>query len=178
MTELAKAYGDGLYDLAAEEGIASELLDQLRELKSCFRQQPDFCRLLSNMALSKQERLGILDSALRGAIHPYLLNFLKILCQRGALYEFEGCEAAFRALYNQANGILEAAVTTSIPLTESRRRELAQKLSQMTGRQVALTERVDPGVIGGVMLEMDGKRYDNTLRHRLEAIRRAMAGEA
>ena len=84
MTDLSREYGDGLYALCAEEGIAKEVLEQLQALKACFDEQPDFCRLLSNMSLSKQERVGIVDRTLRGQVHPYVLNFLKILCERRA----------------------------------------------------------------------------------------------
>ena len=56
MTDLSREYGDGLYALCAEEGIAKEVLEQLQALKACFDEQPDFCLLLSNMSLSKQER--------------------------------------------------------------------------------------------------------------------------
>lgn len=101
MTDLSREYGDGLYALCAEEGIAKEVLEQLQALKACFDEQPDFCRLLSNMSLSKQERVGIVDRTLRGQVHPYVLNFLKILCERGALHAFSGCEQAYREQYNR-----------------------------------------------------------------------------
>ena len=78
MTELAREYGDGLYALCAEENLSADMLSELQELKKCLREEPDFFRLLSNMSLSKEERVGILDNALRGQVHPYLLNFLKI----------------------------------------------------------------------------------------------------
>ena len=89
MTELAREYGDGLYALAAEEHIADDVLQQLQALKASFRENPQFLKLLSNMALSKAERVGIIDAALRSQVHPYVLNFLKILCERGALNEFD-----------------------------------------------------------------------------------------
>jgi len=84
VTELAKEYGAGLYQLAAEENASAQILDQMRTLRGCFKEQPQFLRLLSNMALSKEERVGIIDTAFRGQVHPYMLNFLKILCERGA----------------------------------------------------------------------------------------------
>ena len=177
MTELAREYGEGLYALCAEENLTDEMLSQLQALKSLFRQQPDFVRLLSNMSLSKQERVGILDGALRGQVHPYLLNFLKILCERGALHEFEGCEGAFRESFNRDHAVVEAAVTTMEPLSAQQREKLLRKLRDMTGKTVHLSEKTDPAVIGGVLLEMNGQRYDNTVRHRLDEIRRAMAGE-
>ena len=178
MTELAKEYGAGLYLLAVEENVSSLLLEQMRTLRCCFKEQPEFLRLLSNMALSKAERVGIIDASLRGQVHPYLLNFLKILCERGALHEFAGCEESYRELYNKDNQVMEASVTTGEKLSDEQRERLIEKLRQMTGKQIDLLEKVDPKVVGGVLLEMNGQRYDNTVRHRLESIRRAMVGEA
>ena len=177
MTELAREYGDGLYALCAEENLTADMLGQLQALKALLREQPDFIRLLSNMSLPKAARVGILARALRGQVHPYLLNFLKILCERGSLHEFEGCEGAFRENYNRDHAVLEATVTTPGPLSSAQRLKLLKKLRDMTGKTVRLSEKTDPAVIGGVLLEMNGQRYDNTVRHRLEEIRRAMAGE-
>lgn len=177
MTELAREYGEGLFDLCREEGIEAEALEQLSALRALFREQGDYIRLLSNMSLPRQERLDILDRTLRGQAHPYLLNFLKILCERGALHELSGCEAAFRACYDRLHGVVEAAVTTSEPLSATQRARLLEKLGQMTGRAVRLAEKVDPAVLGGVLLEMDGQRYDSTVRGRLQAVRQALSEE-
>ena len=177
MTELAREYGDGLYALAVEEGQDTPWLDQLKILRTCFAEQQDFLRLLSNMSLSKEERLSILDETLKGQIHPYLLNFLKILCEHGAMMEFSGCEEAYRLLYNRDHGIVEAVVTTAVPLSDTQRTALQQRLKEMTGKQVTLSEKIDASVMGGVMLEMNGKRYDNTVAHKLADLRRIIAGE-
>lgn len=174
MTELAREYGEGLYALTEEESISADVLEQMLALRTLFREQPDFCRLLGNMSLSKQERVTILDRVLRGQTHPYLLNFLKILCERGVLNEYEGCLSAFKALYNQAHGIVEATVTTAVPLDEAQRVQMTEKLGKMTGKTVTLTEKLDASLLGGVLLEMNGQRYDNTLKNRLESIHSAM----
>ena len=174
MTDLAREYGDGLYALTEEETISKEVLMQLIELKKLFQSQPDFIRLLGNMSLSKEERVQIIDRVLRGQVHLYLLNFLKILCERGALSEYEGCLAAFKTLYNQAHGIVEATVTTAVPLDDEQRVRMSEKLSAKTGKTVVLTEKVDESLMGGVLLEMNGQRYDNTLKNRLKSIHSAM----
>ena len=174
MTELAREYGDGLYALSEEENISKDVLEQLLMLSRLFKQEPDFTRRLGNMSLSKDERVKILDSVLRGQIHLYVLNFLKILCERGALNEFEGCLAAFKTLYNQAHGIVEANVTTAVALDDEQRARMTEKLSRMTGKSVVLNEKVDASLVGGVLLEMNGQRYDNTLKNRLKSIHSAM----
>ena len=178
MTELSREYGEGLYLLCVEERLAERALEELTALKTLFRENPDFCRLVSNHSLSKQERVGILDKALRDQVHLYVLNFLKILCERGAVSEFDGCVEAFRTFYNRDNRVVEAVATTSVALSEEQRTQLLEKLRSMTGKKIQLTEKVDPAVMGGVLLEMEGKRYDNTLRHRIDTMRQVLTGEA
>ena len=177
MTEFGREYGDGLYALCAEESITDEVLQQLAELKELFRQNPDFIRLLSNMSLPRSERTGIADRALKGQVHPYVLNFVKLLVERGAVYEFDSCESAYRESYQADHRISEAQVTTAKPLTDEQRRRLVEKLRQMTGKEIQLHELTDPSVMGGVLLELDGRRYDNTIRRRLGDIRLAIREE-
>ena len=177
MTEFGREYGEGLYALCAEEGIAQPVLQEMECLQEAFRQNPDYFRLLSNMTLSKEERVGIVDETFRGQVHVYVLNFLKILVERGAVHTFRECAKAYAECYNQDHRVLDAMVTTARPLDDTQRARMIEKLRRMSGKEVALRETVDPDVMGGVLLQMDGKRYDNTVRHRLEAIRQAMTGE-
>ena len=140
-------------------------------------EQPDFVRLLMNMTLSRDERLGIADAALRGQVHPYVLNFIKILVERGAVSEFASCAEAYRDRYGKAHDIAEAEVTTATALSDEQREALKKRLEEMTGQQVRLKEHVRPEVVGGVLLELNGKRYDNTVRQRLDNIRRVISGK-
>ncbi len=177
MTEFGREYGEGLYALCAEEHIERDALRQVQALKTSFRENEDFLRLLGNMTLSKEQRVAILDDTLRGSVHEYVLNFLKLLVERGAIHEFAECADAYRACYNRDHGVVEAEVTTAQPLTDSQRQKLIEKLQGMTGKEVVIKEKVDPSVLGGVLLQMDGKRFDNTVAHRLNAIKQAMAGQ-
>ena len=106
-----------------------------------------------------------------------MLNFLRILTERGAISAFRDCACAFEELYDRDHRTVEARVTTAKPLTEEQRRKIENKIREMTGRQPKLLQRVDPALLGGVLLEMDGKRYDNTVKSRLAAIRQAMTAE-
>ena len=79
MTEVGNVYGESLYELAKEENLTQEIGGQLKVLQQSFREEPDFVRLLSSPNLTKAERCQILDESFRDKVHPYLLNFLKIL---------------------------------------------------------------------------------------------------
>ena len=176
MTEFGREYGDGLFELCAEEGLDEQVLGELECLKKLFREQPDFVRLLMNMTLSRDERLRIADASLRGQVHPYVLNFIKILVERGAVSEFASCTEAYRDRYAKAHDIAEADVTTAASLTDAQRKALTVRLEKMTGQKIRLREHVQPEVVGGVLLELNGKRYDNTVKQRLDNIRRAISG--
>ena len=73
MTELAREYGAGLYELAAEENIREEIHEQLNALKETFRENPDFLRLLGTHGIRLEERFSVLDEVLAGRVHPLSL---------------------------------------------------------------------------------------------------------
>lgn len=112
MTEVGNVYGQSLYELAKDEGLSREIGEQLTVLQKSFGEEPDFVRLLSNPSLSKPERCRILDTSFRGSVHPYILNFMKILTERGYIRHFSDCCDAFSELYNRDNGILKVTAVT------------------------------------------------------------------
>ena len=171
MTDVGSVYGASLYELAKEESLASEIGDQLTVLQESFRQEPDFIRLLSSPNLTKVERCQILDDSFRSKVHPYILNFLKILTEKNYIRHFSNCCDAYTDLYNQDNGILVVTAVTAVALQEHQKEKLTRKLNQITGKQISLRCRIDPTVYGGVRLDYDGKRLDDTVSHRLDAIR-------
>ena len=171
MTQAGSVYGEALYALAVEESLSAQILDELSVLAQSFRAEPDFIRLLCTPNLSVQERCNILDDSFRNKLHPYVLNFLKILTEKGYMRHFFDCCKAFEESYNRDNGILPVTAITAVSLNPAQVEKLTAKLCQITGKQVKLHNRVDPALLGGVRLDYDGKRLDDTVSHRLDAVR-------
>ena len=171
MTEVGSVYGEALYGLTREEGLSETILRQLKTLDGCFAREPDFLRLLGAPNLNKAERCKILDDSFRGSVEPYVLNFLKILTEKGYVRHFHACVEAYREQYNQDHGILPVTAVTAAPLSAKQAAALTEKLSRITGKHVELENKLDPAVLGGVRLDYDGKRVDDTVSHRLDAVR-------
>ena len=171
MTQIGSVYGEALYDLARSEDLDTSILQELDTLRQSFEAEPDFIKLLGVPSLSKEERCRILDDSFRGKIQPYMLNFLKSLTEKGYMRHFSDCCASYKNLYNQDNGILPVTAVTAVPLSEVQSGKLTDKLTQITGKTIELANRVDPSVLGGIRLDYDGKRLDDTVAHRLEAVR-------
>jgi F-type H+-transporting ATPase subunit delta len=121
--------------------------------------------------LPKAERCQILDTCFRGKVEAYLLNFLKILTEKGKIRYFSDCVEAYRQLYNRDNGILPVTAVTAVALTAQQAKNLSDKLQKLTGKHIDLTNKLDPTVLGGIRLDYDGKQIDDTIAHRLGSVR-------
>lgn len=171
MTAAGQVYGRALYDLAREEGLTQAVWRQLQVVERCFREEPDVLRLLDSHNLSKEERCRVLEQCFRGNVHDYVLHFLKLLTEKGRIRQLFQCVSVFRERYEEAYSILPVQVTTAAELTGRQARRLEKLLAERTGKEIVLTQRVDPAVLGGVRLDYGGKRVEDTVVRRLERIR-------
>ena len=174
MTNIARLYGGSLFDLGLEDGVLDELHEQTRQVREIFRENPDYVRLLSEPSIALEKRCGMIDEALGDGAQKYLVNFLKLLCERGYLGEYAGCCEEFDRRYNEANNITEALVSTAAPLDEKQQSALKAKLEKVTGKRVTLKIAVDTSLIAGLRVEIDGKLMDGTVKSRMTGLSRAI----
>ena len=175
MTQTARVYAGALYDLASSEGLEDRVREDLALFSQLLRENGDYLRLLCTPSIPKKERCGLLDEALRESVHPYTLHFLKILCENGTMSQFSDCARQYRVRYNEAHGILEATATTAVTMTEQQVNSLHAKLEKLTGKTIDLKTKVDPAVLGGIRLDIEGTELDGTVQNRLAALRQSIA---
>ena len=174
MTSLAREYGEGLYELARDEDLGLLIFEQLDDICAILKAQPRFIRLLCSRAVERSVRLKIIDDTFGNHVHPYVTNFMKLLVQKEHFDAFLLCAQWVHQRYNEDNGIVEAHVTSAVALNEDELSALRVRLAHISGRQVKLITAVDPSLIGGVRVEMGGRRYDNTIQDRLGRLRRSL----
>lgn len=175
MSDTVGAYAQALYALGVEENKSELFLQQLTALQESFETEPAFYRLLTAHSLSKEERCQILDDSFRGKIEPYVLNFLKILTEKGRFRLFSDCCRAYGAQYDVDHGILRATAVTAVALTAEQTEKLKAKLESTTGKTVVLSNRVDPDCLGGVRLKYEGICVDGTVENHLNSLRKQLA---
>lgn len=138
MTATGKTYGDALYDLAAEEALCDELLEQVKLLARLFRENPQYPALLTSPDIPREERLRLIGEALTGQVHPYLVNFLSLLCERGRLPAFAGCAARYEQRWLEDHNTVRGRVSSAVPLTETQLTALAARMGETLGKHVLL----------------------------------------
>lgn len=174
MTRTGRIYGGTLYDLATEEGKSEVFLDQMIQIRDLFREYPEYPGLLMEPSVPFAERAKMIDEAFGEGTEGYLVNLMKLLCEKGLLNEFSACAEEFERRFDTAHGISRAEVVTAVPLSTQQREALVQKLEQSSGKKIRLHETVDPRIMGGVRIELDGRRLDGTVQGRLEGVTRRL----
>ena len=174
MSQAAGVYGQGLYALAKEESLEEEILQQLQVLNAAFAEEPAFLKLLASANVPKAERLEIVESSFGGKVQQYVLNFLKLLTEKGHIAHFDRCYDAYREQYNADQGILQVRAVSAIPLTDGQKSKLTEKLTAITGKTIDLVCKVDASVLGGVRLSYNGVQVDGTVQSRLQAMEKAL----
>lgn len=170
MTQIGSVYGGALYALAKDEEIVEVVRRELVQVDAVLQKEPDYLRLLSAANIPRQERCDLVDRAFRNKVHPYVLNFLKILTEKGYIRQFPDCCDAYRSFYNEDNGILVVKAQSAVALTDAQKKKLTAKLTATTGKTIDLQCSIDPAALGGLRLSYDGKQVDGTVQNRLDAI--------
>ena len=174
MTQTETVYGQALYTLAREENLEHTILQQLQLVQTCLEAEPDYLPLLGSVGLPKPERCRLLDESLGGAVHPYLLNFMKILVEKGKIRTFPGCFSAYQQEYYRDHNILPVTAVTAIALSQSQVQRLTDKLHSITGKQILLSNEVEPALLGGVRLDYDGKQLEDSIALRMQNLRQLL----
>lgn len=170
----AAAYGKALFELAQEAGEDERVRQELALVRRALREQPQYVTLLDTPAVQTAEKLGLLQQAF-GNTQPMLRNFLCLLCEKRAFYRFFACADAFDACYDEAHELLRATAITAVPMLERQKTALREKLERITGKTVELTCRTDASLLGGVTLRYGGVQLDDSIRARLDKLRRSLS---
>jgi ATP synthase F1 delta subunit len=174
MTELNREYAVALYALAAENGAQDEYADGLRTVVAALEENPDYVDFLSCPAIPTGERLAALEEAFASVVHEHVLSFVQLLCERGRVSTIPACLKEYHLLLDEYHKLSRATVRYQVPLTQEEQLRLREKLEKISGHSVELVCEYDPTLIGGIVVEMDGRCIDGSLRRRLHEVKDVM----
>ena len=174
MTTTSKEYAEALFELAVQGGVTKETSEGLETVVSALLQMPDYRALLASPAIAKEERLAALDTAFRGKVPDILLAILRMMVSRGHVSALNGMARDYDELARGYRGESMAVVTSAVPLKEAEAVALRSKLEKKLARQITLQCAVDPDLIGGIRVEVDGRVIDGSIRNKLDEIKEVM----
>ncbi len=170
----AENYGEALFLLAEENGICETVRDELNILMQIIAENPEYTRLLDTPAIKKAERLQIADEAF-SSFSEYLKNLIKILTEARCAHLLPDVERSFAERYNDTRGILSAEIVTAVELNGAQIAAITEKLSKKTGKKILLCAKVDPTILGGVVLRYSDTQLDGSVKTRLDKFEEALS---
>lgn len=175
---LGRLYAKALLDLAEEQGSADELLDELKDLALYMEGNPELLHVFGSPLVEGTDRAQTLEKVFRGRASDLLVDALQVINRKGRLGSLRAIAEAYRQELRDRRGQVDVHVRTAVPLNEGLRARLSESLAQFTGRKPTLIEKVDPSVIGGLVVEVAGTKIDTSVASRLKGLGAALERRA
>lgn len=174
---LAGRYASSLFELASEAGVVTAVEGDLDTLAEALRESAELSALIRNPEVSR-DALGRVLAGVGEHLGLAQLtrNFLGVLAKNRRASELPAVIRAFHAIAAAQRGEVSAEVASAHPLSDEQLSALEQKLRAREGRTVKLKSRVDPDLLGGLVVTVGSKRIDGSIRTRLNSLAQAMKG--
>lgn len=174
MGRVARPYALALFAVAHGRGSSDVVEGEMHELRARLHSAPDLARLLRSPQLSAREKREVVDRTLAHGASDLVADFLRLLVDKKRMSALDQIASQYIDVSEKSRGVVRGTVTTAVPLHESDRDVLVQKLQKRTGGTVVLTERVDASLLGGVVVKLRDTLLDHSVRRRLEEVRHAL----
>lgn len=177
MASMAGRYAAALFELAKDQRHLAEVERDLAAFQKMFDDSGDLRRLVLSPVISADEQGKALAAILpKAGISGLTANFLKLIARNRRLFAAADMIKAFRALTARERGEVTADVASAHPLTPEQMQQLSDTLRTSIGKNVQVNTRVDPGLLGGLIVKVGSKMIDNSLRTKLNNLKVAMKG--
>ncbi len=168
---VARRYARALFQAAVQQQAVEEVGNAFQELLRTLEEQPALQQLLRNPLMARERKQQLVQQALGAQTHPLLASLLNLSVRKRRESLLEEVYREYSNLYDEHLGILRVQATTARPLDEMQERALIRSLEQRTGKTVVLDKRVDPSLIGGIVVRIGDTVIDGSLRGQLQRLR-------
>lgn len=172
---IAGRYASALFELAGDAGQTDAVGKDIQRFLALVDGSADLDRLVKSPAYTSEQQVSaisaILDKAKIGGLAG---NFIKLTAAKRRLFAIRDMAAAYQTLADAKAGIAKAEVTVAAPLSDANRKAVLAELKAVSGKTVNITEKVDPAIIGGIIVKMGSRMVDSSVRTKLNSLKIAM----
>lgn len=174
MAVAQRMYARALFEAAGEQGRLERVASEVHALAAALDQVPALDRFLRNPEVDSVQKAAVLEEIAAGA-DDLTLNFLRLVAEKARAGELREIDAELQALVARSENRLAVELTTAHELSDEDARSIVEAIERASGRSVEARRSVDPGLVGGIVLQIGSFRADGSVRGRLERLRRELA---
>jgi len=168
---IARIYAQAIFSLAEARGAAEQILAELEEVDRFLAGSPRVAAGLLSPLVDAPKRRQALERIFRERASDLFVDTLQVLNARGRLSLLGAVATAYREVYQRARRVLDVEVTSAIALSDAQRDGLRQMTQRLTGEAARLVERIDPQLLGGLVVRMRDQKYDSSVATQLARLR-------
>ncbi|GAB4288245.1 MAG: ATP synthase F1 subunit delta [Oscillatoriaceae cyanobacterium] len=166
--QVLEPYAQGLMSAAQGQNLADRIGEDMRGMLEVIRSSEELQQLLANPFVTLDAKKAILERVVGDSVHPYTRNFLKLLVDRRRILFLEGICLQYLALLRKLNQTVLAEVTVAVAISDEQQQKVREKVLGITGAtSVELDIKIDPEIIGGVIIKVGSQFIDSSLRGQL-----------
>ena len=173
----ARRYAEAAFEVAVRDGALEAWLGDLDTAAAVVAEER-IGRALANPAIPLETRLATVESTFGPLVGPKVLNLVRLMLRRGRIQELPRLAAEFHRLEDERQGVARATVTSTLPLEPDEVQALKERLASSTDRRVELDLKVDPSLLGGLVVRLGDRLVDGSVRSRLERLRNRLVSGA
>jgi ATP synthase F1 delta subunit len=175
--EIARVYARALFEAAKDLGKLDTIRDQLGQFVDALNENQEMQLFLFSPSFSSAEKIEALGRAVTDA-EPEFLNFLELLLDKGRIPVIFRIQRQYNAMWDKENKRLGVTVTSAVELDPEVAKRISDEIEEQTGNTVELTSRVDPDILGGLVVQVGNMILDTSIQNRLEKLRKSVASAA
>jgi ATP synthase F1 delta subunit len=172
--EIAQVYARSLFEVAKEQDKLDEIRDELAAFEEAVESDRGLSTFFFSPYFSTEEKKDGLHKAVEGA-EEIFVNFLELLIEKHRMPAIHRIRREYDGLWREENKLLPVQVTSAVELDEEVVSSLGERIGEATGRKVDLAARVEPDILGGIVLRVGNSVLDASIRNRLEQLRKQVA---
>ena len=169
-SEAARRYGRAMYDLAKSKNEVDQVFNELRVLAQVAESEKEIANFLHSPLMSSEEKVKALKGALAGKVREDVLSSLSLLADKNRLGIFSEIVAAFEAISDEAHGVTRGVVKSAAPVSADEKKRIEESVNRVTKKKVILTYEEDPSLMGGMITQVGGWTFDDSLQTHLHKL--------
>jgi F-type H+-transporting ATPase subunit delta len=174
MEEIATVYARSLFEVAQEKGNLDDVREQLGEFADALDGDQQMQVFFFSPYFSTQEKEEGLDKVVTDA-DPIFQNFLKLLIEKHRMPAVFRVRRTFDELWRQENKLLPVEITSAVELDDGTVKQIGDRIGEQTDQKIELSARVEPDILGGIVVRVGNSIIDASIRARLEQLRKQVA---
>ena len=172
---LARVWSDAVFSLAASRGVEDSLLEEWQGLVELLDRDADLKAVMVSPLVKNEEKRQLIEKSFRGRASDLFVDSLQVMRSKGRLGLVRYVAEAFHDTWMESKNQVEVRVTSAVPLKPELRQSLIAAASKFAGRTALLVEKVDPALLGGLVVRVGDDKFDDSVARELELLLAAFA---